>query len=179
MAEWGQAVVDTQHQSGVLEVPDTIQDVILARIDRLPDAAKRLLQTAAVLGSRGAVRVLQACWEGPEACAPLLDVLQQQTLLTVYPAPAASLEASHKCLRPYPHAGSSVHEPGARPPAGTAYPGRKALEICSAHQLATVCEPLAAHYTQALALLDSGPAVDQDAQRLELVLRLAQAWSFL
>ncbi len=31
-------------------VPDTIQGVLMARIDRLPEEHKRLLQTASVLG---------------------------------------------------------------------------------------------------------------------------------
>ena len=33
-----------------LMVPDTIHDVVMARIDRLPDETKQLLQTAAVIG---------------------------------------------------------------------------------------------------------------------------------
>ena len=40
-------------------VPDTIQAVLLARIDRLPATAKRLLQTAAVIGKDVALPLLQ------------------------------------------------------------------------------------------------------------------------
>ena len=36
-------------RSGLM-VPDTIHDVVMARIDRLPDETKQLLQTAAVIG---------------------------------------------------------------------------------------------------------------------------------
>ncbi len=41
-----------------LMVPDTIHDVVMARIDRLPDESKRLLQTAAVIGREFSLRLL-------------------------------------------------------------------------------------------------------------------------
>jgi class 3 adenylate cyclase/tetratricopeptide (TPR) repeat protein len=53
-------------------VPDTIQGVLMARIDRLPEAHKCLLQTASVLGREFAPRLLQALWEEP---APLESLL--------------------------------------------------------------------------------------------------------
>jgi predicted ATPase len=40
-------------------VPETIQGVLMARIDRLPAAAKQALQTAAVLGQEVAVPLLE------------------------------------------------------------------------------------------------------------------------
>jgi DNA-binding NtrC family response regulator/tetratricopeptide (TPR) repeat protein len=45
-------------------VPDTIQGVIMDRIDRLPDMAKRLLQAASVLGREVSPRVLETAWRG-------------------------------------------------------------------------------------------------------------------
>ena len=48
-----------------LMVPDTIHDVVMARIDRLPDETKRLLQTAAVIGREFSLRLLNAVWQGP------------------------------------------------------------------------------------------------------------------
>ncbi|HEY7141624.1 MAG TPA: sigma 54-interacting transcriptional regulator [Methylomirabilota bacterium] len=45
-------------------VPDTIQEVLLARIDRLPDEPRRLLQTAAVVGQEVPLALLRAVWEG-------------------------------------------------------------------------------------------------------------------
>ena len=41
-----------------LMVPDTIHDVVMARIDRLPDEGERLLQTAAVIGREFSLRLL-------------------------------------------------------------------------------------------------------------------------
>ena len=47
-------------------VPDTVQAVLLARIDRLPATAKHLLQTAAVIGKDVSLPLLQAVTEVSE-----------------------------------------------------------------------------------------------------------------
>jgi len=62
-------------------VPDTIQGVLMARIDQLPDTAKRLLQTASVLGRTVSVPLLAAIWEAPEALDTALQALKQQDFL--------------------------------------------------------------------------------------------------
>jgi tetratricopeptide (TPR) repeat protein len=51
-------------------IPDTVQAVLAARIDRLPPVEKRLLQTAAVIGHEVPLSLLRAIAELPE------DVLQ-------------------------------------------------------------------------------------------------------
>jgi predicted ATPase len=48
-------------------VPETVHAVLAARMDRLPPEAKRLLQTAAVIGTEVSVSLLQAIAEVPEA----------------------------------------------------------------------------------------------------------------
>jgi class 3 adenylate cyclase len=50
-----------------IHVPATVQAVLAARIDRLPPEEKRLLQTAAVIGTEVPVPLLQAIAELPEA----------------------------------------------------------------------------------------------------------------
>jgi predicted ATPase len=50
-----------------IQVPATVQAVLAARIDRLPPDAKRLLQTAAVIGPEVPLPVLQAVAALPEA----------------------------------------------------------------------------------------------------------------
>ena len=50
-----------------LQVPATVQAVLAARIDRLPAEEKRLLQTAAVIGTEVPLPLLQAVAELPEA----------------------------------------------------------------------------------------------------------------
>lgn len=46
-----------------LMVPNTIHDVVMARIDRLPDETKELLQIAAVIGREFSPRLLSAVWK--------------------------------------------------------------------------------------------------------------------
>jgi class 3 adenylate cyclase/tetratricopeptide (TPR) repeat protein len=50
-----------------IQVPATVQAVLAARIDRLPSEEKRLLQTAAVIGTEVPLELLQAIAELPEA----------------------------------------------------------------------------------------------------------------
>jgi class 3 adenylate cyclase/tetratricopeptide (TPR) repeat protein len=50
-----------------IQVPATVQTVLAARIDRLPPEEKRLLQTAAVIGTEVPLPLLQAIAELPEA----------------------------------------------------------------------------------------------------------------
>jgi class 3 adenylate cyclase/tetratricopeptide (TPR) repeat protein len=50
-----------------LQVPATVQAVLAARVDRLPSEDKRLLQTAAVIGTVVPLPLLQAIAEFPEA----------------------------------------------------------------------------------------------------------------
>ena len=50
-----------------IQVPATVQAVLAARIDRLPPEEKRLLQTAAVIGTEVPLPLLQAIAELPEA----------------------------------------------------------------------------------------------------------------
>jgi predicted ATPase len=62
--ELTRAVLEHVESPADLAVPDTIQGVLMARIDRLPEVSKRLLQTASVLGRDFSLRLLQAIWEG-------------------------------------------------------------------------------------------------------------------
>jgi len=50
-----------------IEIPDTLQGVLTARIDRLPEDAKRMLQVAAVIGRRFQVKVLERVLQDTEA----------------------------------------------------------------------------------------------------------------
>lgn len=56
-------------------VPNTIQDVVMARIDRLPAETKRLLQTAAVIGREFSIRLLRAVSRSAGAIEPQLSEL--------------------------------------------------------------------------------------------------------
>ena len=64
-----------------LTLPDTIQGVIMARMDRLPEAARRLLQMASILGRTTSVKLLGALWEGPGEVEDHLATLQRLEFL--------------------------------------------------------------------------------------------------
>jgi class 3 adenylate cyclase/tetratricopeptide (TPR) repeat protein len=69
-------------------IPDTIQGVLMARIDRLPEEHKRLLQTASVLGRELPLALLGAVWDqGEEGLALLLADLKRWEFL--YEEPTA------------------------------------------------------------------------------------------
>jgi predicted ATPase len=59
------------HPPAPRSIPDTIQAVLAARIDRLPSPAKRLLQAAGVIGSEVSVPSCRPSpWPTRSACAP-------------------------------------------------------------------------------------------------------------
>ncbi len=56
------------------EVPATIQSLVLARIDRLPESDKRALQAASAVGQRFALDTLRALVDDPNySCAALIE----------------------------------------------------------------------------------------------------------
>ena len=81
LEELTQAVIEHGDTETTIDVPDTIQGVLSARIDRLPDKAKRLLQTASVLGREFSPRLLEAIWEGTGPLEPLLAELKRLEFL--------------------------------------------------------------------------------------------------
>jgi class 3 adenylate cyclase/tetratricopeptide (TPR) repeat protein/transcriptional regulator with XRE-family HTH domain len=68
--EHGQGGADTV-------VPDTIQGVLMARLDRLADTPRRVLQTASVLGREVPLWLLDAVWQEPALLLPQLQELQR------------------------------------------------------------------------------------------------------
>jgi class 3 adenylate cyclase/tetratricopeptide (TPR) repeat protein len=64
-------------RSGLM-VPDTIHDVVMARIDGLPEHLKQFLQMASVIGREFSVRLLGAIWTG---ATPLEDLLRELSRL--------------------------------------------------------------------------------------------------
>ncbi len=86
LEELTRSLVERQSFSD-LSVPDTIHGVLIARIDRLPEDHKRLLQTASVLGREFTLDLLQALWDRADTLGPLLTDLKHWEFL--YEAPAA------------------------------------------------------------------------------------------
>jgi predicted ATPase len=66
LEELTRAVIEHGEFQADIAVPDTIHGVLMARIDRLPEAHKRLLQTASILGREFSLQLLKAIWEGTD-----------------------------------------------------------------------------------------------------------------
>jgi DNA-binding winged helix-turn-helix (wHTH) protein/class 3 adenylate cyclase/tetratricopeptide (TPR) repeat protein len=64
-----------------IAIPDTIQGVLMARVDRLSEVAKRVLQTASVLGQQVSARLLEMVWEEADELAPCLQELKRLEFL--------------------------------------------------------------------------------------------------
>src|SRR5262249_34833257 len=92
LEEFARMVVEHGGQSSALVVPENVQAVLAARIDRLPLEAKHLLQLAAVIGREVALPLLQAVAALPaEAIHPHLGQLQAaRFLFETHLVPAAA-----------------------------------------------------------------------------------------
>ncbi len=187
-----------------LSVPDTIQGVLMARIDRLPEGHKRLLQTAAVLGREFPLGLLGSIWDRGEPLDPILADLARWEFVHQLPAAAEPLfqfkhaltqEAVYQSLLTARRQG--LH--GAAGSAIEALHGERLEEVCDglAHHFARAAEPARAvrylalsaakaargyaHAEAAKALREALgqaahlPPPERDRRRLELALDLAES----
>jgi DNA-binding NtrC family response regulator/tetratricopeptide (TPR) repeat protein len=147
--------------STALTVPATIQDVLLARISRLPDEPRWMLQTASVLGREVSRRLLRAVWAGPSAVEPHLRELTRLEFLyeqadgdePVYVFKhALTWEVAYASLLPGRR--RDLH----------AATGR-ALEALYADRLDEIQERLAHHYARAEDAVKALPALVRVAER--------------
>src|SRR5262245_36412808 len=77
LEELTRAVLEQRDVDAVPAVPETLQAAVTGRIERLPEATKRLLQTAAVLGREFPLRLLDAVWDGPGSALSHLEELSR------------------------------------------------------------------------------------------------------
>jgi predicted ATPase len=128
------------------EVPETVQAVVAARLDRLMPATKRLLQVAAVIGKDMPVSLLRAVAEVPEAeLVQSLERLQATEFLD---------EAGGEPDQRYAFRHSLVQEVAYQ---SLLTPAQQQLHARTAHMLAARCavtvepqpERVAHHYTEA------------------------------
>ena len=75
------ALAVAQQSGGDHAIPDTVQGVLTARIDRLSEGTKRLVRTASVLGREFSLRLLDKVWEGPGPSHPHLLELKRLEFL--------------------------------------------------------------------------------------------------
>ena len=81
LEELTRTVIEHSDTESNIDVPDTIQGVLSARIDRLPETHKRVLQTASVLGREFSPRLLGKIWDGSGSLDALLSELKRMEFL--------------------------------------------------------------------------------------------------
>ncbi|HEY0553003.1 MAG TPA: adenylate/guanylate cyclase domain-containing protein, partial [Thermoanaerobaculia bacterium] len=185
-------------------VPDTIQGVVMARIDRLPEEHKRLLQTASVLGREFSLPPLTQVWGEDGDLTSLLSDLKRWEFFYEEPTAeeprylfkhALTQEAVYQTLLKGRR--QSLHEAAGR-----------AFEQLHAGHLEEVYDTLAHHFSkaddaekavsylllfagqaadryahseaaqalrEALSQCERMPAAERDPCRLRLILRLAES----
>jgi predicted ATPase len=145
LEELTRSVAEQAGPPGDLTVPDTIHGVLMARIDRLPEEPKRVLQTVAVLGREFSLRLLTAIWDGPGVLEPyLLELRRLEFLYERLAADEPTYVFKHALTQDVAYDSLLVN----RRQALHAAAGR-ALEHLYAERLDDVSERLAHHYGQA------------------------------
>jgi len=79
LEELARTVVEQPETVSMLMVPETVQGVLMGRIDRLPDEAKQLLQATSVVGREVPRELLEALWE--QALEPHVSELIRREFL--------------------------------------------------------------------------------------------------
>lgn len=134
--EYGEGAADTF-------VPDTIQGVLMARMDRLPDLPRRVLQTASVLGREVPLRLLETVWPEPAGLAEQLQELQSLEFVYERAGPERGFVFKHALTQDVAY--ETLLEGRRR--ALHAAAGR-ALESLYAERLEEVYDRLAHHYSK-------------------------------
>jgi tetratricopeptide (TPR) repeat protein len=145
LEELALAVADRGDGAAAMRIPGTLQEVLLARIQRLSEECRPVLQAAAVLGREFSLRLLGELWQGPGGLEPHLAELRRLEFLyeesgaqePVYVfRHALTQEVAYQSLAPGRR--RVLHARAAR-----------ALEAQYADRLAEVYDRVAHHYTRA------------------------------
>jgi tetratricopeptide (TPR) repeat protein len=159
LEELARAIRETGELRPPVAVPDTIEEVLLTRIDRLPDEAKRLLQTAAVLGRQAPLPLLRALWDGPGDVEPhLRELVRLEFLYTTSGGVEPTSAFTHTLTREIAYESLPLDRRHALHRAAGA-----ALERAYADRLDEIADRLAYHYAR----------TDEPAKAVEYLTRLA------
>ncbi len=145
LEELSRAVSERLVSEATLGIPGTIQDVIMARIDLLPDETKRLVQAASVLGREFPRSLLAAIWEGSGDLEVHLRQLIHLEFLSERRGSSESVYVFRHALTQEVAYGSLLTPNLQRLHAA----GGQALETIHANRLGEVTDQLAYHYARA------------------------------
>jgi class 3 adenylate cyclase/tetratricopeptide (TPR) repeat protein len=81
LEELARAALEHGEEGADTLVPDTVQGVLMARMDRLAETPRRVLQTASVIGREVPLRLLEAIWPEPVGLGEQLAELQNLEFL--------------------------------------------------------------------------------------------------
>jgi class 3 adenylate cyclase/tetratricopeptide (TPR) repeat protein len=98
LEELVRAVGGEPEPASTFAVPDTVQGVLTARIDRLPDELKAVLQAASVLEREFSAELLAAMWPDPERLPSLIEELVRWGFLEARPRDGAPRYAFSNAL---------------------------------------------------------------------------------
>jgi tetratricopeptide (TPR) repeat protein len=143
--ELTRAVMEHGEHPDRLELPDTVQAVLMARVDRLREEPKRLLQTASVLGREFSSRLLEGIWEAPGGLEPHLRELKRLEFLYEQTGGEEPVYVfKHALTQEVAYASLlTPHRQGLHAAAG------RALEELYADRLEAAYDRLAYHYSKA------------------------------
>ncbi len=130
-----------RERSDAAELPETVQDLLTARIDRLPESLKRLLQVAAVLGREFRLSLLEALVPETDVEPAVAELVSRELLREKDVVPAPLLAFSHPLVQEVAYRGLLVKS-------RTELHGRagEALERLHAGRLDDVLDQLAHHF---------------------------------
>jgi class 3 adenylate cyclase/tetratricopeptide (TPR) repeat protein len=158
-----------------LEVPETLQALIAARLDSLTAVERRLLQDASVLGKTFTVEAVGALSSPPEAeLEPLLSGLVRKELLSIQTDPRSPERGQYgfvqELVRTVAYATLSKRDRAARHLAAAAW-----LETSWGAKPEEIAEVLAAHYLEAYRAAPGAPdATEVKAKALTLLTQAGQ-----
>jgi class 3 adenylate cyclase/tetratricopeptide (TPR) repeat protein len=156
LEELARAVDDHGVDRPGLIVPDTVHGVLAARIDRLPEVPKRLLQTVSVLGREFTLPLLQAMWDGDDPEHHLRELTRHEFLYERHGAEDSAFVFKHALTQDVALAG--ILAPRRRDLHARAAAALVRLHPARVEELAPV---LAHHYAQA----EDWPAACEHATR--------------
>ncbi|PYN31378.1 MAG: hypothetical protein DMD98_17060 [Candidatus Rokuibacteriota bacterium] len=208
LEELSRAVIEQGHVGATMTVPATIQEALLARIGRLGEEPRRLLQATAVLGREVPLRLLQAIPETATLVEPhVRELVRLEILYEQVGGVEPGYVFAHALIREVAYASVPPEEKQALHMAAA-----RALETLYAAGLERVWDRLAHHYSrtqdatkaleylgrvaersagshahaetvvvlqEALAQVERLPAEERDRRRVDLVLREVHSLSFL
>jgi len=132
---------DVRERGNDGELPETVQDLLSARIDRQPEPLKRLLQVAAVLGREFRLSVLKALAPGADVEPAITELVSRELLREKDVIPEPLYAFSHPLVQEAAYRGLLVKS-------RTELHGRagEALERLHAGRLDDVLDDLVEHF---------------------------------